>query len=179
MKLSFNILRSNVLREKNKFEANDLRESIFASIKNLPKSNCNDTIELAEHYFNNDDKPKIQVIKEAALNSNADYIVFIDEYFTISPFYFQYVLDGIHKRPDSLSCSIKYSEEDIMYSLNHSRQGYNLSYPSYFNVIKRELYSKIEIPDIKELTQQCISDLFKESNVLKEEYFIFDTLILN
>lgn len=171
MKLSFNILR-------NKSEVNNLRESIITSLKNLPKSNSNDVVELAEHFYNNDDKPKIKVIKDFTMSSDADYIVFVDDYFEISPFYFQYVFDGLRKRPDCLSCSIKYSDEDIMYSINHSKQGYNISYPSYFNVIKRELYSKIEIPNIKELTKECISDLFKESNVLNEEYFIFDTLII-
>jgi len=127
--------------------------------------------------YTNDSKPKMNFIKETIRKCNEEYLVFLDNSFKIIPNYIQIIKDAIRLKPDCLSCGFKDSFGTTMYSINKWNKGIDTEYPSYFNVIKTKHWKSLDIPDIDGLIERCISDLFMESGILREECYIFDILI--
>jgi hypothetical protein len=175
MKLSLVILRNENDKSDN---VSRLRDSIFLSLRNAKNKEGNEILEWAEVYYG-ENKSKSSAIKEVVYHLRGEYIIFIDEHYDVMPYFFEKIYDGLKENPDCISCGIKDTYSIKMYSINKENKHFDLRFPSYFNIIKREHYLKLNIPDIKELVTECFSYLFEEKDILKKEYFIFDTLLIS
>lgn len=174
-KLSIIILHDLRREEELNFNINSIKTS-FGKLK----SPENEPEIIIKNYHPDlpNSKTMGEALYEGISESSSDYIVVLESWMGVSPFFFSYIYDGILKKPDNLSCVIDCGGDKTVFSLIEKDYRFPHEYPTMYNVIKSEIWKKLEIPKINCLLPQAIQNLFKESNLLREEYYIFDTLIL-
>jgi hypothetical protein len=163
------------LRREEELDSN--RNSINSSFRKLKDpSFLPETIVKNYHPDLPNTKTMGEALAEGISNSTSEYIVVLESWMKVTPFFFSYIYDGILKEPDNLSCVIDDNGNKVVYSLIDHR--FTHEYPTMYNVIRADIWKAIQIPKINSLLPQAIQSLLKESNLLREEYYIFDTLIV-
>lgn len=163
------------LRREEELDSN--RNSINASFRKLVNPDfLPETIVKNYHPDLQNSKTMGEALSEGISQATSEYIVVLESWMKVTPFFFSYIYDGILKHPDNLSCVMDDSEHKTVFSLKDHRFAHE--YPTMYNVIRADIWKAIQIPKINSLLPQAIQSLLKESNLLREEYYIFDTLIV-